>query len=198
MANTDKPFGFKPVKHLDGSPYNGAFNIYYHSASDGTALFIGDLVQPDETNTETTGKYPSVKQHVAAQTDNVGVVVGVGDTPQLAIRNTNTNAVNYCPASTAMYIAVADAPDLIFEIQEDSDTSTLDAGALHANADVIVGSGSTTTGISAMEIDSSSVTSSAACLRLLRLVPREDNALGANAKWWVLINEHAYKTTTGT
>lgn len=198
MSNTDKPFGFKPVKHLDGSPYNGAFNIYYHSASDATALYMGDLVQPDETNTETTGMYPSVKQHVAAQTDNIGVVVGFGDTPQLCARNTNLNAVNYCPASTAMYVAVADAPDIIFEIQEDSDTSTLDAGAPHANADVVVGSGSSTTGTSGMELDSSSITASAACLRVLRVAPREDNALGTNCKWWVLINEHAYKTTTGT
>lgn len=198
MANVDKPSGLKPVCHLDGSPWNGKVNIYYHSSSDGTAIFRGDLVQPDETNTETTGKYPSVKQHVAGQTDNVGVAVGFGDTPYIALQNTNLNAVDYCAASTAKYIAVVDAPDVIFEIQEDSDTSTLDAGAPHANCDIIVGTGSTTTGISAMEIDSSEVTSSAACLRLLRIVDREDNALGANAKWLVLINEHAYKTTTGT
>jgi hypothetical protein len=128
----------------------------------------------------------------------VGVAVGFGDTPQLALRNTNLNAVNYCPASTAMYIAVVDDPYVIFEVQEDSDGGALDAGASHANCDVIVGTGSSTTGLSAMEIDSSGVTSSTAMLRLLRIAPREDNAVGNQCKWHVLINEHAYKTTTGT
>lgn len=197
MANTDKPFGLKPVRHLNGNPWNGNVNIYYHSASDGTAIFKGDVVQPDETNTETTGKYPSVKQTVAAQTDNVGVVVGFGNTPYLAADCTDLSRA-YCPASTAMYIAVVDDPDVVFEVQEDSAGGALDAGAPHANCDLIVGSGDTTTGLSAMELDSSEVTASAAMCRILRVVDRDDNALGNQCKWEVLLNEHAYETTSGT
>lgn len=198
MANVDKPMGLKPVMHLDGSPYNGAMTVYYHSASDTTAIYKGDLVQPDETNTLTAATYASVKQHVAGQTDNVGVAWAFGENPQLLARVSNLNAVNYCPASTAMYIGVIDASDVIFEIQEDSVGGALDAGATHANCDIIVGTGSSTTGWSAMEIDSSEVTTSAATLRLLRIANREDNAVGSNAKWLVLINEHSYKTTSGT
>ncbi len=29
MANTSSINGFRPVKHLNGSPYNGQANIYY-------------------------------------------------------------------------------------------------------------------------------------------------------------------------
>ena len=28
MANTDAPFGFRPVMHRGGAPYNGAANMY--------------------------------------------------------------------------------------------------------------------------------------------------------------------------
>ena len=125
-------------------------------------------------------------------------LIGFGETPQLALRASNLNAVNYCPASTEMYIAVVDDPYVIFEVQEDSDGGALDAGASHGNADLVVGSGSTTTGVSAMELDSSDIKTATAQLRVLRIVPREDNAVGNYCKWLVLINEHAYKTTTGT
>ena len=42
MANTSKLSGFRPVKHTNGSPYNGGGNIYCTLASYGTALQVGD------------------------------------------------------------------------------------------------------------------------------------------------------------
>ena len=36
--------GFRPVKHMNGSPYNGQFNRYMISASDSQVTNIGDLV----------------------------------------------------------------------------------------------------------------------------------------------------------
>lgn len=194
MANVDKPFGLKPVKHLNGNPWNGMVNIYYHSASDNAAIYRGDLVQADGSNDEATGKYPAVKAHVAAQEDNVGVAVGFGDTPYAAFIAANLNTIQYCPASTARYIAVVDDPDVVFEIQEDDvDGSALTASSVYMYADVLATAGSSTTGQSAMELDRSTASDSAACLRILRLVDREDNALGASAKWLVIINEHLYR-----
>src|SRR3972149_4376605 len=102
MANVDKPSGLKPCCHLNGNPWNGKVNIYYHSASDNTAIFRGDLVQADGSNYLATGMYPAVKQHVAAQEDNIGVAVGFGDTPQIAARVSNLHPVNACPASPPM------------------------------------------------------------------------------------------------
>jgi hypothetical protein len=61
----------------------------------------------------------------------------------------------------------------------------------------VVGTGSSTTGLSAMEIDSSSKVATTAQLRLLNLVKRPDNAVGNQAKWHVMINEHVFKTTAG-
>ena len=45
MANVSKINGFSPVKHLNGSPYNGQATMYAHSSGDATALFVGDVVK---------------------------------------------------------------------------------------------------------------------------------------------------------
>ena len=45
MANSDTPFGFRPVKHLSGAPWNGKANVYYIPATDNTAVFNGDAVK---------------------------------------------------------------------------------------------------------------------------------------------------------
>jgi len=193
MANIDKPSGFTPRQYLNGTPWNGAVNVYYHHASDATAIYRGDLVQAQGSYDEATGKYPCVTAHVAGQEDNVGVAVGFGSTPQLAVINTNLNAVNYCPVSTERYIAVVDDKNVLFEVQEDNvDGSTLTYGAVYNLADVLATAGSTTTGRSAMEIDRSTAGDSSGTLQIMRLVNREDNALGAYSKWLVRIQEHLY------
>jgi hypothetical protein len=197
LANSDTPFGLKPVKHLNGNPWNGRFRIYYHHASDGTAIYKGDVVQPDEGNgADTLGLYPAVKQTAAAQVDNVGVAIGFANTPQLAADVTNLNR-KFCPASTAMYVAVVDDPDVIYHAQESGAMTVAD---IHGNADIAVGTGDTATGLSGMEINSSGTSTGAATLRILRLADTfsQPNDLGTNAIWEVLLNEHAYKIEAGT
>lgn len=198
MANVDRPSGLKPVKHLDGSPWNGKYNIYSVAASNstGTEIFIGDLVTMDGT-ADATGKYPGVVQTTADDDTIVGVAIGFGTTPDL-IANPDSLATRYRPADTLRYVAVVDDPTVIFEIQEDSDGGSIAITAVGNNADVVVGSGSTTTGLSAMELDSSDVGTTAGDLRIMRVVNRPDNALGNHCKWEVMINTHIYKTTTGS
>ena len=47
MPNTDAAFGFRPVQHLDGSPWNGKVTMYYVPSTYGTAIFVGDPVIAD-------------------------------------------------------------------------------------------------------------------------------------------------------
>ena len=108
-------------------------------------------------------------------------------------------AVHYVEASTRRIVHVAMDPNLIFEVQEDSTGGSIAVASIGLNTDVVVGSGSTTTGISGMELDSSDVaTNSNGQLKLLQLAPREDNALGDNANWEVMIAEHQLRDTVGT
>lgn len=187
MANADTPFGFKPVKHLNGSPWNGKINTYYVPATDSTAIFKGDLVKSAGA-ADASGKFPTVAQ--AAAGDAVrGVVVGFGDNPYVMTHPDTPNR-DYRPASTAMYVFVVDDPQVIFEVQEDSVGNSITAAMVGLATDVVVGTGSTATGKSAMELDSSDTATGAGQCRILRLVDREDNALGDHAKWEVLLAEH--------
>jgi len=189
MANRDNPNGAKPVKHLNGSPWNGAMNRYAIPAADGTATFVGDFVK-----LYGTGTAEGVNQVIqAAATDRlVGAIVAFEPDP------TNLSATHRT-ALTLRYCWVADAPDTVFEIQEDSDISTLALADIGENADIVVGAGNTSTGMSGMELDSSDHKAATAQLRILRAVQRPDNVvLETNCRWEVLINEHEYSQATGT
>ena len=196
MANLDTPFGFKPVKHLNGAPWNGKANVYYIPSTDNTAVFVGDAVKGAGA-ADTTGKYPSVAQATAGAAV-IGVVIGFGDNPYTMTHPDSPNR-SYRPAATAMYAFVVDDPQVIFEVQEDSDANSITAAMVGLSTNFVVGSGSTTTGRSAMELDSSdTATDTAGNCRILRLANREDNELGNYAKWEVLFGEHELGLTIST
>lgn len=195
MANSDIPSGFKPVKHLLGGAWSGKANIYYIPVGNSVALFKGDAVK-SAGSSDATGRYPTVAQ--AAAGDNIrGVILGFGENPNVLIKPENPYRV-HCPATTAMYCLVVDDPFVIFEIQEDSVGNSLDADMVGLHTDIVVGSGSTTTGLSAMELDSSDTATNAnGQCKLLRRVDREDNELGDHCKWEVLIAEHEMLSDSG-
>jgi len=195
MANTDSPFGLIPRMYANGSPWNGKYNIYYIPVGNASAIFKGDVVKL-ASSASADGKYPDIAQAAATDTTIVGVVIGFGTQPDLMF-DINNLTRNYCPALTAMYAAVVDDPNVIFEAQEDSVGAALAITEVGENADIVVATGNTTTGQSAMEIDSSDHKTGTAQLRILRLADRPDNALGTNAKWLVKINEHVFASTTG-
>ena len=45
MANTNAAFGFRPLRYRNGAPWNGAVKEYLIPSSDGTAVFVGDMVK---------------------------------------------------------------------------------------------------------------------------------------------------------
>lgn len=188
MANVDNPRGLTPTRYLSGAPYNGAVNRYQIPATDSTDTFIGDAVKV--TGSADSDGVPGVIQAAAGDLIT-GVIVGFDP-------DRDDLSKQYREADTKRYVLVADSPDIVFEIQEDSDTATLAATDVMSVADIVVAAGDTSTGRSAMELDSdTAATGSSAQLRILRLVPREDNEIGANAKWEVLINEHQFTSANG-
>jgi hypothetical protein len=192
MANTDTPFGFRPIRYLSGAPYNGACNKYYVPATDGSAIYVGDPVKLAGSGDD--NGVPDVAV-CAAGNRPVGIVVGVDPVEGQSAPNLSRL---YRPASTAMYLWVADDPDLVFEIQEDSVGGDLAKTSLGLNIEFIAGSGSTTTGLSGFEIDSSTAaTTNTLTCQVIRLARRPDNAIGANAVYEVRINLHQYRHTTG-
>lgn len=185
MANVDTPFGLKPVRHLSGAPYNGAVTRYSTAAGDATAIFIGDPVKLSGTSQTINGRVYKDVDQAATGDVIVGVVVGV--VPETA------DSLRYRAASTQRVLLVADDPDLIFEIQEVSGGTALTANDIGLNADFVVAAGSTTTGLSGVELNNATeATTNTLDLQIVDFVNREDNAIGEHAKFLVRINRHQY------
>lgn len=189
MANANTPFGLRPVRHRNGAPYNGGATRYYVPASDSTALYIGDPVII--AGSADADGVPSVTKATAA-----GGAYVLGSV--VAVEPMTTASTTYRPASTLAYVYVADDPDLVYEIQEDAVGGALAAADVGLNADLVFGSGSTVTGLSGAQLDTSTkATTNTLQLRIHGFVQRADNEIGANAKVLVSINLHAQRNLTG-
>ena len=197
MANTDRAFGMIPVRHLNGSPYNGPLRMYLFEASN--AVYLGDPVEL----TGTAGAAGIYVNGVNCEGMPTADVAEAGDTLILGVvvaflpLQTDQTVLHKLANSTRRIGLVVDQPDVVYEIQEDSDGAATAAVDVGENADFIYAAGNATTGISGVMLDSSTHVTTTANLRILGLVRRPDNAIGNQAKWEVYINEHAFRTTTG-
>lgn len=190
MANSNTPWGLRPVRHRSGAPYNGAATRYAIPASDGTAVYLGDPVIL-AGSADADGVATVTKATAAGGAYMLGPVVSV----EPITRDSTT----YREASTLRYVWVADDPDLIFEVQEDAVGGALAVADVGLNADWIAGSGSTITGLSGAMLDTSTkATTNTLQLRILGFKQSVDNEVGsANAKVLVAINLHSLKNLTG-
>ncbi len=183
MANTDNPFGLRPKRHIDGSPYNGQVETFVVPASDAAALFVGDPVM-FLAGASAEG-IPYVKKATAGA-KLAGVCTSVDFNPE------DLNE-RYRLASEYRTVKVCVAPDVVYEVQEDSVGGALAATDVWKFADLTAIAGNTTSGYSNVELDSSSAVTTTAQVRVLRLSARPNNEIGANAKWEVIINESEFK-----
>lgn len=174
MPNANVATGLRPVRYASGAPYNGAANMYHVPASDSTALFVGDPVIV-AGSADANGVPTATRATAAGGSLWTGVVVGIVPSP--------TVTTMYRPASTAAYILVADDPNLLFEIQEDAVGGAMAAADVGLNVDFVAGTGSTVTGKSGFQADTSTkATTNTLQMRVVGFVQRPDNEIGANAK----------------
>lgn len=189
MANVDAPRGFKPVRYVSGAPYNGAVNEFSTAGGDSTAIFLGDPVTLSGTSQTIDGQIYADVDQAATGDIVIGVVVGV--------KPVTHESTIYREASTARILYVADDPNLLFEIQEVSGGTALTAADIGLNADFVVGSGSTSTGLSGVELDNSTEANTATLdCKIVGFVNREGNEIGEHAKWLVRLNKHQYVDQT--
>lgn len=184
MANVNAPFGLRPLRERDGSPYSGAGNTYFVPDTDNTALFIGDpVILAGSSGNAQAGpeSYPTVTRATAGATNRItGVVVGFQPTPALT-------PYGYRPASTAMNVIVADDPLIEYVIQADADGVA--AAQVGLNANLTAGSGSTATKRSGFILDGTTPDVDATYqLRILGLEQQINNEFGAYADVLVRIN----------
>lgn len=197
MSNVNKPMGLRPVKYLNGADWDGRGNVYSIAASNATILSPGDPVVLTGT-ADATGKYPQIARATPGS-GLVGVLIAVGLNPNGPFVNPNDLTVVQKPASAApvYYALVVDSPDVIFEIQEDGDGGQLAITDVGLNANVIFANPPTGVVVSQVMIDNSTkAATSTLDVKLLRVAPYIDNALGAYCKWWVTINAHLLAPNT--
>lgn len=202
-TNADRPNGFRAVRYLDGSPYNGQNEAYAFSASKNENAFLGDVVLIDTTNRSTalTDRYLPGVLFLDPATAGVtttpirGVIAGFVPEPDFNHTPTASLGLKYRAASTARYAWVVVDPHVVFEAQEDGQSYVTAAdNALNKTMDLAYTAGSTLTGVSGAELDSSDAqTAAARPFRLLRYSQRADNFgfvaadTPSNAKFDVLI-----------
>ena len=187
MANVDAAYGL--ALHEDNSQ-SSLITCVLHSGN-GTATFVGDAVKlEDRASIKIDGGPYALPVCQAAATDPIfGVIMGINQ----VIPSGMDLGRRHRPASTSMYCFVKPAHPLdVYRIQADDDTETLGLGSLGSNADLIVGSGSTTTGLSGMELDSNTAAATAGLqLKIVGFVDRPSNAPGvAQQDVLVTINQN--------
>ena len=160
MANPDARFGLRPVKHLNGSPWNGQTMRVYFSASYATAAFIGDAVDyyagATLSNRSTAVKYPPVQVcNLADTTCPLGVIVSFEPDP------TNLT-LQYKPASTFRYANIVLANDVIFQIRDDGGAALTNVVLGQNAVGIATHAGDTITGLSGYELDAGTSVSPAA------------------------------------
>lgn len=199
MPNVDAAKGFVPVRHLSGAPYNGQFELFLVPSSDGTAIFVGDLVKVAGS----AGAAGTVVAGMDCEGMPTAIIASAGTTGQdllgavrgFLVDPTNL-ALKHRAASTNRVAMVVTDPTVVYEVQEDAVGSNIAAADIGLNVPYTTTAGNSTTGVSKMEIDSSAVaTTNTLPVKILGLSKKVGNAFGLastdKAKFDVLLNTFA-------
>jgi hypothetical protein len=189
------PYGLKPINRFDGIAYAGATNQY--PVTSGQAVYNGQVVA------FVTGGTVSPVASRTANTNAVGVVVGV----QYTNSSGQTVQAQYAPASgvTNVIAYVVNDPAAEFKVAVTGNNSTITpiAGTcLNSNVLLIVGTGDPATGNINSSVDGTTAGTGATSLfRITGLVPETvDPTTGFYSEVIVKFNGtfHQQLSVTGT
>lgn len=181
MANSNGPFGLRPISRFDGSVYKGAVIRCKKEAS--VILAPGDpVIHGGNSEATPASGIPLVTRAVGSEGSPSASIFGV-----VVSRAQDTSALNkkHFAAADTGYVYVCPANGMYFEIQEDSVGGSLALTDVGRGADLIVANANTTLGISQVMLDSSTAADSGKQLVIDELLQRVDNAQGTYGKWKV-------------
>lgn len=192
MANTNFPWGLRPVQNMGSATYSGKIMQFSVAAGYATAMFVGDPVVIAGTSQFINGQVFSDIQQAATGNVMAGVVVGF-----LAA---DRDSLVYRAASTQRIALVNIDPNALFEIQQVTGGTPLTANDIGLNANFVVGTGSTVTGQSGVTLDNTTeATTNTLDLKIVGMPSRADmdpgTAVGTGAdasRFYVRINRHLF------
>lgn len=190
MANRANPCGLRPIN----MPY-GNIRCNWYQAATGTAIYMYQPVDLDANGRVTIAAANSFATVV-------GSAMGFADDAFSPLPN---NYSGYLPANPTLpytansaglvYVLVADDPNQLFVMMEDTGGTALANTDLNAGAALIYhgNTGNTVSGICNAVIDRSTVgTGTDLTVQLVRKWDKADNELGNYCKWVVRIVRHRY------
>ena len=187
MANQDAAFGFRPARNLTGGQIRT--EEYAIANNYGSSIFTGQIVEAVAGG--------GIEAAAAGDTQQLGTFAGVFYTDPTTSKPTWKA---FYPASTAAADIVASVvadPYVIFEAQHDG-TGT--AAMNSSDFDFTGVGGSTLSGQSTSEIDTSTTGTSGGLKQVgISKDPSNNDTSTANVNAYVVINtgEHVFKLTTG-
>jgi len=197
MANVNSPRGIQPYSYRSGAPWGGAVRVYYVPVGNGTALFLGDPVISVTNSSDGNGIQTVGIASAGGGAQILGAFMGIANNAGISTITLQQTQTPYLAASQAAYVYVTDDPTLLYWVQENG---AMVSGASGRNADLVAGTGSTTTSQSGWQLASSTLqTTSTLQMRIIQGLQEVDNTIpGTNAKWLVSINDGIHPWTAGT
>lgn len=179
----DAPYGLVPINSVDGKPYAGATRQLPIASTYNTAIYNGDIVRVAAGGTIEKSTV-TVDSTTAAANNTYGVFMGV----QYVNSQGQLIQSQYYPGNAAASSAVAyvvDDPMAAFKVavtfSGNATITTVNQSIIGTNMSIRQGTGSNTTGDSAVSVYATNAAGSAAALpvRVVEVVPA--TATGANA-----------------
>lgn len=197
MAAASTPYGLRPVNMIGGQAFNGgAIREIKMTANTATAIFTGDLIQLSSGEPVAMAATPTT-----STAGLVGVCVGVRYIDPVMKYEVHSQ---FLPANaitggyTEVWIKVCDDPDQLFAVQASGSVARTSIGKNAALTNF--GAGSTATGLSKVQVSSSTATTATLAVRIVDLVVGPMSAPGdAYTDCIVKFNHgvHSYYNSTG-
>lgn len=150
INNTDKPFGFRAIKMLDMSPFNGGLLRGHIPATETVdKTFIGDGLVPVGTATGSNGKA------VIMEVTEAGVNDALLGFVQAIEPDFDDISAHYRKASTARYVLLSPGINAVHVAQADAAVAITDV--MDCVNIVVDTDGNTATGLSGHEMDATGV-----------------------------------------
>jgi len=195
------PYGLVPINSVDGKPYAGATRQLPIASTYNTAIFNGDIVRI-AAGGNIQKSTVTVDSTTAAANNTYGVFMGV----QYVNSQGQLIQSQYYPGNAAASSAVAyvvDDPMAAFKVavtySGNATVTTVNQSIVGTNMSVRQGTGSATTGDSAVSVYATDAQGNAAALpvRVVEVVPATASSAGNYTEVVVKLNNPQILRTTG-
>jgi hypothetical protein len=191
MGNTANYFGLRPVKHINGSSWNGLTEKCWVGSDYGVALYIGDpvMINNDASACDAAALYTGVELSIPVTPTAApiyGVVTSIDSSADISDKYVKK------PASVDSFLNVCVDPTVIYHIRDNGGGTPSNAWPF-LNAWLIAATaGSDLTGLSGVALNGTQAPAITQTLpvTIIRLANLPDNEMADYAIWEVLINTH--------